>query len=292
MIRLHLGLTAVLISFSVVQYAQSDITNGRFETGDFSGWTIGGNPPFGNGAYHTITGSGFGLGPIQGTSSALVVSQGNTAGTGDCDSPFSGWAAQCPLPPGVAGLPNAAPGGPALTYPFPEEVPNPIGDGPYDAWIGQDIQGLTGDEIDLSLQYMTNEFGLGGPDDLFVVATRCGPSSGRFCSFDPDLFVYSNFVRADFANCPQTDPNIVSTGFRLATMACDVRLTLPADALWTLYIGVIQGFGDNIGASGILVDNVRQLREVVPVSSSGTLPLLLLGLGLAGLSRSRQRKRG
>jgi len=83
-----------------------------------------------------------------------------------------------------------------------------------------------------------------------------------------------------------------STGFRLATAPCDVRLTLPADALWTLYIGVIQGYGDDIAASGILVDNVRQLREVVPVPSPGTLPLLLLGIGLAGLARSRQLKPG
>jgi hypothetical protein len=67
-----------------------------------------------------------------------------------------------------------------------------------------------------------------------------------------------------------------------------VEVTLPADALWTLYIGVIQGYGDDIAASGILVDNVRQLREVVPVLSPGTLPLLLLGIGLSGLARSRK----
>jgi len=172
-----------------------------------------------------------------------------------------------------------------LAYPFP--IPPPAG--PFFTWIGQDIQGLAGDEIDLSLQYMTNELGLGFIDDFNVSATRC-PSVGP-CTLDPNMNVYSDFGRANFANCPQTDPNTVSTGFRLATTACDVTLTLPADGLWTVYIGVIQGLGDNFQASGILVDNVRQLREVVPVSSPGTLPLLLLGIGLAGFTVSRQRGR-
>ena len=286
MIRLRSALAAMLISISVVQYAQATITNGRFETGDFTGWTVGGNS-FGvsGDPYHTITGTGFGLGPIQGTSSALVVSRSSTVGLFSCNDPFGGgWAVQCPLPPGVAGLPNTVSGGTALTYPF---VPPPclIACGPYESWIGQDIQGLAGDEIDLSLQYMTNEDRLGAFDDFAVFATRC--SLGASCIFDPSMFVYSNFVRADFANCPQVDPNSTSTGFRFASAACDVRLTLPTDALWTLYIGAVQGYGDNIAASGILVDNVRQLREVVAVPNPSTLPLLLLGIGLAGLARSR-----
>lgn len=282
MIPLRLALATVLISFSAMQCVQADgITNGRFETGDFSGWTVGGSV----GQYHAITGAGFGLGPIQGTSSALMVSRSVTEGSGGCGDPFNGWAAGCPLPAGVAGLPIAPLGGPALAYPFP----TPSSAGPFYAWIGQDIQGRAGDEIDLSLQYMTNEIALDAYDDFAVSATRC-PVVGP-CILDPNMNVYSNFVRADFSNCPQTDSNTVSTGFRLATAPCDVRLTLPVDALWTLYIAVIQGFGDNLEASGILVDNVRQLREVVAVPIPGTLPLLLLGIGLAGFARSRQRSR-
>ena len=92
MIRIRSALAAVLISLSAVQYAQADgITNGRFETGDFSGWTLGGNDVFPGGdfsAYHTITGTGFGLGPIQGTSSALVVSRASTGGL-PCSIPIS-----------------------------------------------------------------------------------------------------------------------------------------------------------------------------------------------------------
>jgi len=75
MMRLRLALAAVLIWFSAVQYAHGDgITNGRFETGDFSGWTVRGTTSFFGSAlvYHTITGTGFGLAPIQGTSALMV----------------------------------------------------------------------------------------------------------------------------------------------------------------------------------------------------------------------------
>jgi hypothetical protein len=291
MVRLRLALAAVLISFSAVQYAQADgITNGRFETADFAGWTLGGSPTFPNSilVYHTITGTGFGLGPIQGASSALIVSRSGFFGS--CTSPFDDWSIGCPLPPGVVGLPIAPLGGRALAYPDGD-----LQFGNYTSWIGQDIQGLAGDEIDLSVQYMTNDaFPTGSPfdfDEFEVIATRCDLTPDFSCPSDPNVYVYSNFALAGFANCPRVAPNSGSTGFRLATAPCDVRLTLPADALWTLYVGVTQG-GDNIGATGILVDNVRQLREVVPVPSPGTLPLLLLGIGLAGLARSRHSAAG
>jgi len=284
MIRLRLALAAILISLSGVQYAQSAIVNGRFETGDFSGWTLG--PMFDPGAYRTITGAGFGLGPIEGSSSALMVSKGGTGVSPfDCSDFRNAWG-PCPLPPGVAGLPITASGGPVLAHPFVF----PAFLGPYSSWIGQDIQGQAGDQIDLSLQYMTNEFGgVSSIDNFDISATRC-LSNDQLCFSDPDQYVHVNFALADFANCPQTNPNSALTGFQFATAPCDVRLTLPGDALWTLYISVIQGYGDNLFASGILVDNIRQVREVVPVPSPGTFPLLLLGIGLAGLARSSQRK--
>ena len=157
MIRLRLALATVLISFSVVQYAQSAIMNGRFETGDFSGWTVGGRSHCHSSAYHTITGTGFGLGPIQGTSSALMVARSGLAdaiamlyqrlGCRVSAASWRGRVTDCGARRTRIGI--------STRSGFAEHP-----DQRLTSWIGQDIQGQAGDEIDLSLQFLTNELGL------------------------------------------------------------------------------------------------------------------------------------
>ena len=142
-------------------------------------------------------------------------------------------------------------------------------------YIGQDFDARAGDVVTLTWAFVTNE---------------------RPCPFDNAFLFLTNgstglvtlFFSDPFPHCGAAiGPAPPGSAFQNATSPRTDFVTVPTSGTWTMYVGVEFG-EDTTVSSGVLVDNIRQLR------GGGAVPeptmLALLGLGLAGLGFSRRKQ--
>ena len=272
---------AFLVAFlaPLADSRSAEITNGRFESGSLSGWTVFNTEPFSfpenplAPGYSAAVGASSGYAPLQGSHSALLIaiSYFNLIDHGlPCADdiwnalPLNG----CTFPP--ISDPNTPAGGPALTNAFID----PLVGGHEGALIGQDFSARAGDRLSWEWELLRQR----DSDPLFAMITNgitlvsLNVSSGG----------------GSLISCPLdfVDPCSVSPVAPFDTPGPrSASLTVPQDGVWTAYFGVNQQ-DDNWFWTGMELDNVR-LRRGVPEPSA----IALLIIGLAGFAFAGRRKR-
>jgi hypothetical protein len=265
LLRFTLPLLVLLLAQPVATAAP--ISNGDFEAGSLSGWTIQTAPPGSldpstllPGGYAAALDSASGYEAIAGGHSAFFAVYSDfysfdpSAYPGLCD--FDAWNIACPQP---VATPSEQTGGPALTrQPYFAGIPS----------IAQDVDASAGDilswtwrrygEGDLVFASMTNGtttilIGTGAVSFVYVDT----PSSRSFESFAPLLL---GEVRRDF-------------------------FVLPEDGLWTIAFGVAHR-GDSWIWSGFSLDDVQLRRDM---DEPPSLALICAAMGLLAYSAKRRR---
>lgn len=269
--RIQFGTFASLAAaFFLATYPTSGVAapvlNGRFETGDLSSWTF-------EGSSATVVDSSFGIDPIQGDYSALLVAR-------------DGWGCRVDDPWGIScsppvSMPGPGVEGPSLSNEFPTSIDFFLAGLQPDRpsfQLGQDIDFKAGERLTLDWRFLSNDIRCpGGPgfaDNAGVFLTNgetlVGVNAGTNQSGPP----------CESALAPS------STGFKYVASLKPVSITLPSAGLWTVFISVFHGPEDNLVSSGLMVDNIKIERRVPEPTSLG-----VVGAALAGLAATRKRRR-
>jgi hypothetical protein len=270
------GLAAIAVAGHTLA---APITNGGFETGNFSGW--------GGSAFGAVVSNAFPASPLQGNHSALLVSRGSQPAAGPT-GPTEGCASDpwirdpvCPPPP----FPGLASFGTEFGHPsFP-----PVGFGFN--FVYQTFDAVAGDKVAVDWRGMSN-----GGVSVEQVITRLTNGVDYI-----DSYVgvgYSYMETGTFGVAARVDgtgdPGLVSnaapagTGFRFISQTYTGTTTVPTAGPWTFYVGVAQ-LNDSFISSGILIDNLRLQQQALPEPNT----LLLTGLAAAAalLGAGRRKKR-
>jgi hypothetical protein len=227
------------------------LLNGGFETGDFTGWTTLGET--------RIETSAFGSGPTQGTSQALLSTEGATFASSIIEE-FLGLE--------IGSLTNF--GIPLDPFPpLPNGDPFPGGIATQGSAIRQTFTANAGNILTFDWNFLTNEPSL-------------------FPSLNDFSFVSISSL-SDLAST--TFPAVISpmTRFFQETGFQPFSFTIPTTGTYTLGIGVTD-WRDTTKDSVLLVDNVQLASVPEPTSTLGLLAFGALGTG--SVLKRKQRHKG
>jgi hypothetical protein len=226
------------------------LLNGGFETGDFTGWTTLGET--------RIETSAFGSGPTQGTSQALLSTEGATFASSIIEE-FLGLE--------IGSLTNF--GIPLDPFRLPNGDPFPGGIATQGSAIRQTFTANAGNILTFDWNFLTNEPSL-------------------FPSLNDFSFVSISSL-SDLAST--TFPAVISpmTRFFQETGFQPFSFTIPTTGTYTLGIGVTD-WRDTTKDSVLLVDNVQLASVPEPTSTLGLLAFGALGAG--SVLKRKQRHKG
>lgn len=210
------------------------LTNGSFETADFSGWTTLGE--------NTIETSAFGSGPTERQYAALLSTGGGSFANPIIEQ-FLGLKA--------GSLDNLVP-----LPPVPPTQPPTQG-----SVIKQTFTAKAGDTLIFDWDFLTNEL-----SRTNVAASLPDFSFVSLSSKDGSISFLSELADASFSSLVTSPTEFFQeTGFQTFSYS------IPTDETYTLGIGVSNKF-DNFNDSGLLIDNVKLEHISIPQSTSDPSP--------------------
>ena len=270
-----------LVAFATADAGQ--LTNPNFETG-LGGWVLTGDPRTG---FAQSVDSAFGVPPLQGHRSALLVTRDGYFGCGQFPALIDLWSTECSIPftsEPIASTPPTT----QVTYA-----------GPYSVVMSQQVDLRAGDSISFDFQTFTNIFPIPdpvfvelrtAPFDAFNETVVCGILYDPYCNRIGFSYIPPGLAQFITPAPPVVIGAAIGTPFGFSTWSDIYRwqVTAPFAATWTLNIGLAAAASDSEGSTGLLLDRFRILPGQVDEPPALAMCAMALAMVVAARLRSRR----